>query len=53
MPRHIDILTRLTQQAHAYRLSAGRDLDREPTLITSILADIHTPTAEPPQQKAS
>jgi hypothetical protein len=40
MPRHIEILTRLVQQASAYHLSAGRDLAREPALITSILADI-------------
>lgn len=40
MPRHIEILTRLVQQASAYHLSAGRDLAREPALITAILADL-------------
>lgn len=44
MPRHVDILTRLVQQAGAYRLSAGRDLAREPALIASILADIQAPS---------
>jgi len=40
MLRHVDLLTRLVQQTRAYRLSAGRDLAREPSLIASFMADI-------------
>lgn len=43
---HVEILTRLVNQTHHYALQAGRDLAREPGLITALLADI---LPQPPQ----
>jgi hypothetical protein len=37
---HVEILTRLVNQTRRYALHAGRDLAREPGLITALLADI-------------
>ncbi len=40
MPYHVEIISRLVQQARSYRLRAGRDLVRDPALVVSHLADI-------------
>jgi hypothetical protein len=37
---HVEILTRLVNQTRRYALRAGRDLAREPGLITALLADM-------------
>jgi hypothetical protein len=37
---HVEILTRLVNQTRSYALRAGRDLAREPGLITTLLADL-------------
>jgi hypothetical protein len=40
---HVAILTRLVHQTRCYALQAGRDLAREPGLITALLVDIMPP----------